>query len=108
MVGNPLLHRTLSGAGGVRRGAQNSVVAAVDIAAFTDVDGFREDVDSTIEAIKGLPTADGFDEILVPGEPEDRVYLQRLAKGIPLPAGTVRNLQMVAAKLGVALPAELS
>ena len=35
-------------------------------------------------------------------------YQQRLAEGIPLPVGTVENLQMVAGKLGVALPAELA
>jgi LDH2 family malate/lactate/ureidoglycolate dehydrogenase len=103
MVGNPLLKPVLLQTGARARG-QNSVVAAVNIAAFTDVEQYKRDVDGTIEGLKRLPTAEGFDQILMPGEPENRVYVERAANGIPLPEGTVRNLRAVAAKLGVALP----
>lgn len=107
MVGNPLLEPTLLGTGSVRRGTQNSVVAAIDIGMFTDVEDYREHADNLIAGIKGLPKAEGFDEILVPGEPEDRVWDERMEQGIPLPEGTVRNLRKVAEKLDVALPAGL-
>jgi ureidoglycolate dehydrogenase (NAD+) len=105
MVGNPLLGPVLSG--GQRPNAQNSVVAAIDISIFTDVEGYKADVDTLIEGLKALPPADGFDEVLVPGEPEDRTYEQRKRDGIPLPHGTVRNLQEVAARLGIEMPREL-
>ena len=75
---------------------------------FTDLDGYRANVDDTIAGIKGLPTAEGFDEVLVPGEPEDRTWQERQANGIPLPDGTVTNLRQVAAKLGIELPAALA
>jgi LDH2 family malate/lactate/ureidoglycolate dehydrogenase len=105
MVGNPLLGPVLSGS--QRPNAQNSVVAAIDIGVFTDVEGYKANVDTLIEGLKALPPADGFDEVLVPGEPEDRTYEQRKRDGIPLPHGTVRNLQEVAAKLEIEMPAEL-
>jgi ureidoglycolate dehydrogenase (NAD+) len=105
MVGNPLLAPVL--AGGQRPNAQNSVLAAIDIGVFTDVEQYKADVDATIDGLHALPPAEGFDEVLVPGEPEDRTRTERERDGIPLPGGTVANLRASAAKLGVTLPAEL-
>lgn len=82
------------------------MVAAVDIATFTDVDSYKATTGSLIEAIKGLPKADGVEEIFVPGEPEERTYLERSKNGIPLPAGTWDKLHAVSERFGVALPAE--
>jgi len=104
-VGNPLLARRPDVK--PHPGTQNSVLAAVDISLFTDLDAYRDDADNLVDHIKGLPKADGFDEILVPGEIEDRVYAERLENGIPLPDGTIKNLQQGAAEMGVPLPAEL-
>ena len=105
VVGNPLLEPKLLGTEPPRRGTQNSVVAAVDIGTFTDVESYKEHVDSLIDGIKALPRADGFEEILVPGELEDKVLEDRLRHGIPLPEGTVRNLRQVAQRLDIKLPA---
>jgi ureidoglycolate dehydrogenase (NAD+) len=102
-VGNPLLARRLSGKP-IRGGTQNSFVAAIDIATFTDLEAYRNDVDETVGLIKDLPKAEGFDEILVPGEPEDQTYDMRVRDGIPLPGGTARNLLDVAQKLGIPAP----
>jgi len=82
----------------------DSVVAAIDIGAFTDVEEYKEHVDNLIEGLKALPKTEGFDEILVPGEPEDRVYEDRIRHGIPLPQGTVRRLRDVAERLDIRLP----
>ncbi len=57
-----------------------------------------------IDGIKALPRADGFSEILVPGEPEYRTYLDRSKNGVPLPALTVQKLRGVAERLGVKPP----
>jgi len=86
------------------RYVQNSVVAAVDVGTFTDLEDYKEHVDNLIDAIKGLPPADGVDEIFVPGEPEIRIYRDRIRNGIPLPEGTVRNLRAVAEEFDVSLP----
>jgi LDH2 family malate/lactate/ureidoglycolate dehydrogenase len=107
MVGNPLLGPALFKETGAGRHRQNSVVAAIDIGAFTDLATYRAEVDRLIDGLRALPRADGVAEVLVPGEPEDRSTEERRRQGIPLPAGTVNNLRAVAARLRVPLPAGL-
>jgi len=104
MVGNPLLEPVLLGTERDRRHVQNSVVAAIDIGTFTDVEEYKEHIDHLIEGLKTLPKAEGFDEILIPGEPEDRVYEDRIQHGIPLPPGTIRHLRSVAERFEIELP----
>ena len=88
----------------VPKHVQNSVVAAIDINTFTDLEGYKEHIDNLIDRIKALPKADGVREIFVPGEPQERAYLERSQTGIPLPEGTVRNLRVVSEKYGLPLP----
>lgn len=102
LANNPLITPFLRGE--PRRHNQNSVVAAIDIGLFTEVGTFKQEMDDTIEALKALPRADGFDEILMPGEPEFKVLEERSQNGIPLPPGTVQKLRDAAARFGVALP----
>ena len=104
MVANPLLEPNITGRAPTSRGVQNSFLVAVDIAAFTDVDEYKDNIDRLIAAQKTLPTADGFDEILVPGEPEYRMQAERSRNGIPLPMGTVENIRPIAERFGVEMP----
>ena len=46
----------------------SGVVAAIDIATFTDVESYKENISSLIDGIKSLPKADGIEKIFVPGE----------------------------------------
>jgi LDH2 family malate/lactate/ureidoglycolate dehydrogenase len=107
MVGNPLVEPVLSGTVPGRRHRQNSVVAALDIAAFTDLEQYRAHVDALIDRLKALPRASGTEEVMVPGEPEDRMADLRSRDGVPLPPGTWQNLGRVAQRFGVALPPAL-
>ncbi len=107
MAGNPLLEPALFGQDGAGRHRQNSVVAAIDIGTFTDVEAYRDHVDRLVDGLKGLPRADGVPEILVPGEPEDRCAAERGQDGIPLPPGTVQNLRKAAGRFSVPLPPNL-
>jgi len=122
MVGNPLLEPTLLGREGkpqaqgekaatagvppryVGRNMQNSIVAAIDISMFTDAESYKEHIDNLIDVIKALPKAEGFGEIFVPGELEERTFDERSKSGIPLPEGTVRNLRSIAERFGIKLP----
>jgi LDH2 family malate/lactate/ureidoglycolate dehydrogenase len=104
MVDNPLLEPALFGEPGASRHRQNSVVAVIDIATFTDVDRYRDHVDRLIDGLKMLPRAEGATEILVPGEPEDRCAEERGRNGVPLPEGTMRNLRAVAERFRLPLP----
>lgn len=105
MVGDPLLVPALEQQPGAHAHRQHGVVAAIHIGLFTDLEAYRSHVDAVIAGLKRLPRADGCAEILVPGELEDRVHAERAAQGIPLPAGTLRNLQKVAERFGIPMPA---
>ena len=107
MVGNPLLATTISGQDAPRRGTQNSFVAAIDVATFTDVAAFKRDVDRLADTMNGLATVDGAPPVLVPGQPEEQVLAERTANGIPLPAGTVGKLRAAAERFGLDLPPAL-
>ncbi|MFC2066617.1 Ldh family oxidoreductase [Chloroflexota bacterium] len=97
-----VMETSLSGA--IPHHIQNSVVAAINISMFTDVEHYKEHIDSLIDGLKALPKAEGFSEIFVPGEPENRIFEDRSRNGIPLPGGTVRNLRMVAERLDIEVP----
>jgi ureidoglycolate dehydrogenase (NAD+) len=55
--------------------------------------------------LKAIPPAAGFEEVLVPGEPEARVRERRERDGIPIEPGLLRILQTLGADLDVAFPA---
>jgi len=54
--------------------------------------------------LKKVPPAPGFDEVLVPGEPEARTRAQREAEGIPLPPTLWTTLTELSDELGVIAP----
>ena len=102
MANSPLIVPVLRG--GVREHKQNSVVAAIDIDFFIDPDEYRHLLDETIDELKALPKADGHEEILMPGEPEQRMLEARSRDGIPLPPGTVEKLRETARRLDLTSP----
>jgi LDH2 family malate/lactate/ureidoglycolate dehydrogenase len=119
MAANALVQPVISGAAGTAEGPmshvghmgthnQNSTVMALNIAAFTDVAQYKAGVDDLIDSIKALPKADGFDEIFMPGEIEERRYAERLVTGIPIPVGTVAPLKAIAKRLCIDLPPQLA
>ncbi len=110
VASNPLVLPVLSGeietpktyhVGRMARHNQNCVVAAIDIGRFTDLDDYKDQVDRLIDHIKALPKAEGFEEILMPGEKEERTYTERINEGIPVPHGTITTLRRLASELGV-------
>jgi len=103
-AGNPLLVPAFEGKPNAQVHRQNSVVAAVDIAMFTDLESYKANVDAIVDGIKALPPADGVTEVFVPGEPENRVHEERAAHGIPLPPGTLQKLKAASERFGVPMP----
>jgi LDH2 family malate/lactate/ureidoglycolate dehydrogenase len=77
---------------------------AISPQAFRPGPDFAGVVDRVVQNVKRVPPAPGFDEVLVPGEPEVRTREQRLREGIPLPEATWHALQDAAAGVGVAAP----
>ena len=68
---------------------------------FVSEDEYRARMDTLIERVRAAPRAEGFDEILLPGEPEDRIEAERRKTGIPYAASEVAALQDEAKKAGV-------
>lgn len=103
LVGNPLI-ATAVGPAGDWRHSQNGFALAIDIAAFAEPARYRRDIGALVAALKGLPPAEGHDEVRVPGERGERAMAERLETGVPLPGGTWRRLAEVADGLGIAMP----
>lgn len=104
MAGNPLITAILLKQTQGSPVIQNGFVGAINIGNFTDIEEYKANVDKLVAAIKGLPKQEGVEEILVPGDPEERVYEDRIKNGIPLPPGTVEKLRAVAERFKLKLP----
>jgi LDH2 family malate/lactate/ureidoglycolate dehydrogenase len=76
-------------------------VQAMDVEAFAPIDEYRRRVDEFCAALKAVSPVEGVDEVLLPGEPEQRTARQRAATGCPLSAHTVKMLIDTAAQVGV-------
>jgi len=68
---------------------------------FMSAADFRARMDVLVERVKTCPRAEGFDEILMPGEPEARQEARRLAAGIPYQAKDLEPLLADARGRGV-------
>jgi uncharacterized oxidoreductase len=80
-----------------------TLITAVAIGSFLPAEQFQEFVESTLQRVKNSRPAAGFDEVLLPGEPEARMQAQRSQDGIPIPETTWQKLVEVAEELGVAV-----
>ncbi len=107
LVANPLISQDITAPPRGRRHNQNGLAVAIDIAAFMDPDEYKHSVDETVAALKTLTPAEGFDEILVPGERGDRVMVERSNDGIPLAPGTWDALSEAATQHGIDMPEPL-
>ena len=87
-----------------RRG--NGVLFMVlSIEAFRPLDAFLSDAAALSDVMRATPPAAGYDEVLTPGDPEQRTAQQRRAHGIPLDDTTWSQLVEVATAHDVAAPA---
>ncbi len=84
------------------------LVAAVKPTLFRDYSEYVKDLEKIIDEVKRCKKMEGFSEILLPGEIEDRVYAERSRRGILIDPETVKSLKQVAEKLGVAFPEQLA
>jgi len=57
---------------------------ALKIDSFVPLRDFKDQVDRLVKSIKDSPKAEGFEEILIPGEPETNERERRLREGIPI------------------------
>lgn len=73
-------------------------VGAMRIDAFRPAAEFKQHMDNWIKRFKSAKAAEGYDHVLIHGEPERIMYAQRVVEGIPLNPKVVEDLQDLAAK----------
>ena len=77
--------------------------ARIDPAGF-----FPAETARFVEYVKSATPARSGDEILLPGEPEERSRARRLAEGVPLPDDTWASIMATARSVGLAEPAAVA
>lgn len=75
----------------------------INIDAFTPLAEYQQHVRTFLDGMKSTPPANGFDEVLAPGDFEFQTRQQRLADGIEVPDTIYQQLQRWADKLQVSL-----
>lgn len=86
--------------------AYSQAFIAIDIAIFTPFEQFQRRVDEFVTYVKGAQRAEGFSEIIVPGERAWTEKALRKRDGIPLDEVTFGELQTLARDLGVPFAVE--
>ncbi|MBS1858416.1 MAG: Ldh family oxidoreductase [Acidobacteria bacterium] len=75
---------------------------AIDIARFMPLEEFTARMEKLVGMMKSTPSAPGYDEVLVAGDPEWRIEAARMANGIPIADGNWDLLVKAAGRVGVA------
>jgi L-2-hydroxycarboxylate dehydrogenase (NAD+) len=75
--------------------------AAYDIAAFTDVEQFKDTMDAMLRTLRTAPPAPGQERVLYPGLSEAEELLERRAHGIPLHKEVLQWFAQCTAELGL-------
>jgi LDH2 family malate/lactate/ureidoglycolate dehydrogenase len=76
-------------------------IAAINVAAFGEISGFKARVDGLIRDLRGSSRMPGVERILVPGERSHEARAIRTANGIPIDPALLRGLDQLAHELGI-------
>lgn len=76
-------------------------ILALDIARFMPFDQFVANVDEQLKSLRESALMPGFEAIRLPGADRQRRRTERAARGVPVPAPLVANLDTLAHELGV-------
>lgn len=74
---------------------------AMRIDAFRPASEFKEHMDRWIERFRVAKTAEGFEKVIIPGDPEREMEAERRKKGIPLLGPIVDDLAYLAEKFEI-------
>ena len=102
-----LLGGALSGAGCgtmTEKVGNGLFIQLTDPSCFCEREEFLDQVDRFTEYLKSSPLKEGVDDILLPGEPEQRTAARRRKQGIDIDDGTWGQLIELAGTLGVEMP----
>lgn len=100
-----ILGGILSGTGAAGPGtgvfANGTLMICLEVERFVPLADFRKQMTDFVAWVKSAPLVPGVGEILIPGEPEARLEAERRRDGIPIEDETWRQIETLAAELGV-------
>jgi L-2-hydroxycarboxylate dehydrogenase (NAD+) len=74
---------------------------AMRIDAFRPAEEFKQHMDNWIRRFRSATPAEGYDKVLIPGDPEREMEAIRRTEGIPVVDSVATDLKMVAEKFGL-------
>ncbi len=77
---------------------------AMRIDAFRPADEFKKDMDQWLKRFRQAKPARDFEQVLVPGDPERIMEIQRKENGIPLMHAVVEDLEYLAKRFKISAP----
>lgn len=89
----------------VKRGGNGPFVLAIDVSRFRPLEAFLGAVEDQAREVNEAEAAEGFDRVLLPGEPEVENRARRVTEGVPVPDSTWDELLDLAREMGVSTPA---
>ncbi len=81
------------------------LIEVIGINRFKPHEKYKEEMLNLKKSIKSCPLAEGFKEILLPGERASREHRRRLKEGIPVDEESWDSLKKISGDLGIKLPA---
>jgi LDH2 family malate/lactate/ureidoglycolate dehydrogenase len=76
---------------------------AMRIDAFRPADEFKSHMDNWITRFRNAKTAEGYEKVLIPGDPEREAEAKRKVSGIPLYESVVEDLNRLGEQFGLKL-----
>ena len=101
MLVGPLSH---AGCTNGESGGGGTMILAIDIEAFVDLDAYKQEVEGLAEWVCSARPLPGVERIYAPGEIEEETRQRRLREGIEIPDPTWAEIGKVAVELGVDMP----
>jgi LDH2 family malate/lactate/ureidoglycolate dehydrogenase len=77
-------------------------IAVFNVAAFRELEVFKQEVTEFAQFLKATPLAQGFTEVFYPGEVEYRKEQDRRKNGIPIEDATWKKVTELAQGYGIA------
>lgn len=90
-----------NGAGFMRRNSSSHHFIAYDIEKFTDVAGFKADMDALLKRLRESKPAPGNDRVMYAGLGEHEEEIDRRANGVPYHATTIEYINSICGELGL-------
>ena len=75
----------------------------MSIYSLRKADDFKKDMDNWIQRFRSAKTIEGYDQVLIPGDPERLFEAQRMKDGLPLLETVAEDLAKVGQKFDLSL-----